>query len=200
MEITKYKKLPYPRNLWSAVFQRSVQEKELPHDWNETLTFIFHSLNDPKKEAILLYYFRDGMTVYQIAKLYNNAHSTIQHQLARSILKLQDLSRIYIMEYGIKTATHMKENKIGYWAETISLSEDEDFACVLALPIDVLGMGTRPYNCLRRMGIETIGQLISHSRKELLTFRTAGTGIVDEITRCLAKHRLFLREDPDPIR
>lgn len=51
-----------------------------------------------------------------------------------------------------------------------SISED-----VLKLTIDELDLPTRIYNSLRNGGIETLGQLLSTPRKELMTMRNMGS-------------------------
>ena len=58
--------------------------------------------------------------------------------------------------------------------ETVSISSSvsED---ILKLTIDELDLPTRIYNSLRNGGIETLGQLLSTPRKELMTMRNMGS-------------------------
>jgi DNA-directed RNA polymerase subunit alpha len=61
---------------------------------------------------------------------------------------------------------------------TPAVSED-----VLKLTVDELDLPTRIYNSLRNGGIETLGQLLSTPRKELISMRNMGAksiAIIDE--------------------
>ena len=49
-------------------------------------------------------------------------------------------------------------------------------------PIDVLGLGTRSHNALKRAGIHTVGDLIQMSSKEIFELRNVGVLSRDEIT------------------
>lgn len=49
-------------------------------------------------------------------------------------------------------------------------------------PIDVLGLSGRVYNCLKRAGVDTVGQLAKMSRRELLEVRNMGHRGIDEIS------------------
>jgi superfamily II DNA or RNA helicase len=48
-------------------------------------------------------------------------------------------------------------------------------------PVSVLGLSTRPKNCLAEAGIETVGELMEFSDEQLLALRNMGEGSVKEI-------------------
>jgi DNA-directed RNA polymerase subunit alpha len=62
-------------------------------------------------------------------------------------------------------------------------------------PIEELELGVRSYNCLKRVGIETIGDLISKSEAELAAIPNFGKKSIEEVRETLAAHGLTLRED-----
>src|SRR5256885_7634427 len=62
-------------------------------------------------------------------------------------------------------------------------------------PIEELELGVRSYNCLKRVGIETIGDLVVKSENELAAIPNFGTKSIDEIKETLATHGLTLRGD-----
>jgi DNA-directed RNA polymerase subunit alpha len=53
-------------------------------------------------------------------------------------------------------------------------------------PIDELGLTTRTFNCLRRAGINNVGQLLAMDERALLSVRNLGPKGVDEIRQRLA--------------
>ena len=62
-------------------------------------------------------------------------------------------------------------------------------------PIEELELGVRSYNCLKRVGIETIGDLVSKSENELAAIPNFGKKSIDEVVETLTQRGLGLRND-----
>ena len=62
-------------------------------------------------------------------------------------------------------------------------------------PIEELELGVRSYNCLKRVGIETIGDLVSKTENELGTIPNFGRKSIEEVKETLSAHGLTLRGD-----
>jgi DNA-directed RNA polymerase subunit alpha len=62
-------------------------------------------------------------------------------------------------------------------------------------PIEELELGVRSYNCLKRVGIETIGDLVSKSENELAAIPNFGKKSIEEVKETLATQGLNLRGD-----
>ena len=62
-------------------------------------------------------------------------------------------------------------------------------------PIEELELGVRSYNCLKRVGIETIGDLVMKTESELATIPNFGKKSIEEVKETLATHGLRLRGD-----
>jgi DNA-directed RNA polymerase subunit alpha len=62
-------------------------------------------------------------------------------------------------------------------------------------PIEELELGVRSYNCLKRVGIETIGDLVSKTESELAAIPNFGKKSIEEVRETLAAHGLTMRED-----
>src|SRR5438132_3364705 len=60
-------------------------------------------------------------------------------------------------------------------------------------PIEELELGVRSYNCLKRVGIETIGDLVTKSESELAAIPNFGKTSIEEVKETLAQHGLGLR-------
>jgi DNA-directed RNA polymerase subunit alpha len=60
-------------------------------------------------------------------------------------------------------------------------------------PIEELELGVRSYNCLKRVGIETIGDLVSKTEGELAAIPNFGRKSIEEVKETLATHGLNLR-------
>jgi DNA-directed RNA polymerase subunit alpha len=61
--------------------------------------------------------------------------------------------------------------------------------------IEELELGVRSYNCLKRAGIQTVGDLISKSEGELAAIPNFGKKSIDEVIETLHARGLDLRED-----
>ncbi len=61
--------------------------------------------------------------------------------------------------------------------------------------IEELELGVRSYNCLKRVGIETVGDLVAKSDRDLASIPNFGRKSIDEIRAALAAHGLRLRGD-----
>ena len=73
---------------------------------------------------------------------------------------------------------------------------DEQLAADLALPIEDLNFTVRSYNCLKREGVHTVGELITRSEQDLLDIRNFGQKSIDEVKAKLAEMGLALKDSP----
>jgi DNA-directed RNA polymerase subunit alpha len=65
-------------------------------------------------------------------------------------------------------------------------------------PIEELELGVRSYNCLKRVGIETIGDLVTKTETELAAIPNFGKKSIEEVKETLATHGLNLRGEEAP--
>ncbi len=61
--------------------------------------------------------------------------------------------------------------------------------------IEELELGVRSYNCLKRAGIQTVGDLVSKTEAELNAIPNFGKKSIDEVVETLNARGLHLRED-----
>ena len=71
---------------------------------------------------------------------------------------------------------------------------DAALAADLALPIEELDLTVRSYNCLKREGIHTVGELIARSEQDLLDIRNFGAKSIDEVKAKLVEMGLSLQD------
>ncbi|SOC55776.1 DNA-directed RNA polymerase subunit alpha [Ornithinimicrobium cerasi] len=73
---------------------------------------------------------------------------------------------------------------------------DGALASDLALPIEELDLTVRSYNCLKREGIHSVGELVGRSEADLLDIRNFGAKSIDEVKDKLAEMGLALKDSP----
>ena len=78
---------------------------------------------------------------------------------------------------------------VGPAPDTTALTGD------MALTIEELNLSVRSYNCLKREGINTVGDLVQKSEAELLDIRNFGQKSIDEVKAKLDELGLELRPE-----
>jgi DNA-directed RNA polymerase subunit alpha len=73
--------------------------------------------------------------------------------------------------------------------------QDTELTGDLALTVEDLNLSVRSYNCLKREGINTVGDLVQKSEAELMDIRNFGQKSIDEVKAKLDELGLALRED-----
>jgi len=62
--------------------------------------------------------------------------------------------------------------------------------------IEDLDFSVRTYNCLKKEGVDSLGQLVRHSEEELMAIRNFGKRSLTEVVEKLAQFDLTLKEPP----
>jgi len=73
---------------------------------------------------------------------------------------------------------------------------DELVAEQLSTPIESLDLTVRSFNCLKREGIHTVGELISRSEADLMDIRNFGSKSIEEVKDKLLSLGLALKDSP----
>jgi DNA-directed RNA polymerase subunit alpha len=73
---------------------------------------------------------------------------------------------------------------------------EADSIAAFAMPIEDLDLTVRSYNCLKREGIHTVGELVGRSEADLLDIRNFGAKSIDEVKMKLAGLGLALKDSP----
>ena len=71
---------------------------------------------------------------------------------------------------------------------------DAAMAADLALAIEDLELTVRSYNCLKREGIHTVGELVARSEADLMDIRNFGQKSIDEVRQKLGELGLNLKD------
>jgi DNA-directed RNA polymerase subunit alpha len=78
---------------------------------------------------------------------------------------------------------------VGPAPDTTTLTGD------MALTIEELNLSVRSYNCLKREGINTVGDLVQKTEPELLDIRNFGQKSIDEVKAKLEELGLELKPE-----
>lgn len=71
---------------------------------------------------------------------------------------------------------------------------DAQMAKLYAMPIEELDLSVRPYNCLKRAGINTVGDLMQRTEEEIVSVKNFGRKSLDEVREKLTTLGLSLKK------
>ena len=71
---------------------------------------------------------------------------------------------------------------------------EDEASGVMAQPIEELDLTVRSYNCLKREGITTVGELVEKSEDDLLEIRNFGQKSIDEVKAKLVEMGLEMKK------
>jgi len=102
---------------------------------------------------------------------------------------LQEAARILMDHFRLFSG-------VGEEAESAALEggPDGELGRLYAMPIEELDLSVRPYNCLKRAGINAIGDLVQRTEEEIVNVKNFGRKSLDEVKEKLAMHGLTLRQ------
>lgn len=107
---------------------------------------------------------------------------------------LQEIKSI-LRQYGLSLGEGRRGRKLSSGLVAKSFSKDSKLAAedVLSMPVTAFGFSKRGVTCMTRLGIQTIGDLVSRSERELLKVRNFGQSSLRDIKEKLKEYGLSLK-------
>lgn len=165
----------FPGNMVADIFET---EKIAYRVNSEELAELCGELLSEKERNILLAHYREGKTFRKIADEYGVTRERIRFQCANALDKLRaKKARLVFYTYDELMAQR-----------NISLPE------MYSQPLEVLDLPVRSYNCLRKHGIRTVGDLAVMSRSELQRVRNLGEKSMKNIITVLYENGIQMVE------
>jgi DNA-directed RNA polymerase subunit alpha len=103
---------------------------------------------------------------------------------------VQEAARILTDQFKLFTGMGQE----GEAAPGLEQGADAQMAKLYALPIEELDLSVRPYNCLKRAGINTVGDLIQRTEEEIVAVKNFGRKSLDEVREKLTALGLSLKK------
>jgi DNA-directed RNA polymerase subunit alpha len=99
---------------------------------------------------------------------------------------LQESARLLIDSFRLFVGT-------AAGAEVVMGPQADETNKIAGMPIEELDLSVRPYNCLKRAGINTVGDLLQRTEDEVVNVKNFGRKSLDEVKEKLAALGLELR-------
>lgn len=168
-----------------------------PDDLEDAVLYVLDTLNDREKKSILLKY-RDGKTLYDIGCCFGVTKERARQIIVSGEQKLLHPSKKIYLELGLAVANEtIAENKMekekaakcaldnAKLKYSIQKERGEDMD-ISDIGIGALGLNVRSYNCLIRVGLTSIKDIIEFAGypiddMKLLKIRNLGRKSAEEI-------------------
>lgn len=169
-----YRNLKFPKNLIFDVFLKN--DFEVLEDNENGLAFVMDNLRDYEKD-ILIDYYKEEMTLKQIAEKKNLSTERIRQIKAKAIRKLRHPINSKYIKFGYEKYIGMLKKK------EIEIREEMESRRIIDVKIEELPLSIRAYNCLKRAGIYTVSDV--KSKEQLMKLRALGRKTYEEILQKL---------------
>jgi len=82
----------------------------------------------------------------------------------------------------------------GQGVELLTDTREDERDRILDMPVEELELSVRSFNCLKRAGIDSVGELVSRTEAEMMKVRNLGKKSLEEVKAKLSELDLSLAE------
>lgn len=188
-------------------------EMPLNQDQEAGLSEAISSLTE-REQGMLLAYYEGENTLEQVGKMYDVTRERVRQVIAKAVRKLRHPVRLNQIRYGLegcKKETEVElrkdmlskdERTLDEWeeelmhrrlfleqfADGLNVSSTPKQESVYLLPIEEMDLSVRSFNCLRRAGCYTLGDICDIAREgNLHKLRNVGKKSIEEILSKIMK-------------
>jgi hypothetical protein len=197
----------YPLNLAKAIFDSEEEAREV---YIQGIYNVLATLTE-REQWVLTSRFQRKLTLEQCGKEYGITRERIRQIEAKAIRKLRHPSRSNMLKSVPLTELQAKHTeycnlKDEYeWLkkafESLTARKAEpgvimpmvEYATLLETPLEAMGLSGRSYNCLRRAGKDTLGDIVEMYEHELAKVRNLGRKSYEEVIAKLKEYGLGLK-------
>ena len=182
------KKKEYPYNLLEEVFaKKEYGLTDLTEDMADGLAYAISALGE-RREAILRMYYVEGKNTREIAEHFGVSSSAICTMKRNAVMRLRRHDAMCYITYGRK-GFEEREQRLRLDKEVKKNSEQ--YQQVMGVSFEELDLSVRSYNCLRRAGFVTIGDIVDLTEDEIIGIKNMSWKQYDEIGRKLLARGVF---------
>ena len=216
----------YPGNLLNAIFGEPADSLLVCHaeggyaaDVGGMLAYLLETVLTAWERTVVKLRFEDGKTYEQISHVFHVTRERIRQMESKALSKLtakkhyltlgmngliqrtvtekvaQERKRIFDDAAGF-IAVAIGEEKASQYLAATKEGHTIGYAEKIKRPIEELELSARPFHCLKRAGINTVGDVMKKGLEGVATVRNLGRRSLMEIEQKLAEWGLTLeRED-----
>jgi RNA polymerase sigma factor (sigma-70 family) len=200
-------KFDFPLDVIDVLFDNEfhVDRQYIENHFEENLKLVFETLQE-REVRIFSWYYVDGLTLEAIGLRENITRERVRQIVNKTVRKIRYKERLKMLRYGKeylelcddigKLNAQLMQVKLQLIEkitnpETIEISNDE---VISYFTIESLDLSVRSFNCLKRVGINTLGELMNQTIEDLLKIRNMGRKSLREIITKLEEKGLMLKD------
>ncbi len=208
----------YPFNLIDEISEATSDEWEypIPGDLGGTVEYVLHTYLSLREKDVILLRFKYEKTLVEIAELLGISKERVRQIQTSALKRLCNPQCLNYLQNGIYKAMRDEvfhaieqhrsaelESAVAYLKEFCEVNSQEERPLVVTPKTNVddllfNGLSARCCNCLRRAGINKIGDLEKITFKQFRQIRNLGVGTQNELINTLAEHGISFQEETDP--
>lgn len=155
-----------------------------------------------REQDILLYRYLHGLSYRAIGDMVGISHERVRQLEAKCLRILRSPSKVNLYfavsafehkeEIAMLKAAHRMEIEKAF--KKAMLAEKQPKEVIYETDVYKLELSVRPTNCLKSVGVKTVGDLARMTEKDLMNIRSMGVASKNEIVKKLAKLGVSLKE------
>lgn len=191
----------YPWNLFNAILEIDADwiKGRFSEDHKAGLTYAVSTLGVVEQEVIKLRY-RENKSYEEIQDIFQCLPEKVKEKEMRALNRLREPELYHYIKYGIagymkkilaeeKQKAYDRGYQKGYEdaiADALNgFARPEQELSIMALPLEVLNLDTRSYNCLYYNGCRSVGDCVRMDELHISRIRNLGKKSADAIARAL---------------
>lgn len=187
----------WPYNLLEEVFGDEDEPIILPPDFLGTVDYCIDELGI-RAATILRWRYQEERTLEEIGKAFGVTRERVRQVIAKSLRDLYREKRFILL--GVKGVIQEQCKNaadaairstaalhVAHVSKDAPEKDTVETAGMLLVPLSHLGLSVRSYNCLKRAGADTVGDVLNMSKYELLHVRNLGKRSAGEIIQALER-------------
>lgn len=207
----KVKDFDYPLDFIDALFgdDEKIDISYIEEHFDENIKDLLNTITE-REARIVTARLIEGYTLESVGLQEGVTRDRIRQIEAKALRKLRHPSRLAIIRYGKENLELQDDvnklnaellkvkndliNAISH-PEQIELTEEDKTFAALSQNIEQLDFSVRTFNCLSRVGIKTLSQLVQMTIDDLMRVRNMGRKSVKEVVTKLADMGYKLQSD-----
>lgn len=214
-----YIRVEWPDNLFRELFWRDIEDgPRMPHDYLASLEYVLLTALTEREMLAVKCRYQYRETFSEIGDKLGVRHERARQIVAKSIRKLRHPSNARFLKYGIKEYLYQYGDECreaafeeGYQKGIKNATPKgterapvlNPYGAHLRVPIssleriniEELDLSVRAYNGLKRANLNTVGDVLTKSKKDILRIKNIGKGSIRELEEKLKQFDVQLKEE-----
>lgn len=216
--------LTYPETLLCGIYGHEywMTDKESIKEICNNFDYVLDKFLTSDESAAIRLYYKNKMSLEEISKIFNVSRETVRQRIARAIRKLRHPSRLDMIWAPHKLSEDIKAKKAILEQKNQELNTEitKAMACMnklvdalgeagvkietnvveqatLSRDIDEFSLSIRARNCLKRKGLNNIGDICALTEDELYETRNLGRKCFEEVRNLLLSLGVWFKTEDD---